>query len=129
MKLEFQVCSLEQAKKLDGLGLIQKSLYYHNTFYNTSSTTPNELFTMIEGNNEVNLDDDGDEKSYIKNHRWYCAYTTAELLKINNETITLNYAQLSMSALAVADHLIGRIERGEFSVREYNEKLLSDGLS
>ena len=123
MELEFQVCSLEQAKKLDSLGLIQKSLYYHNTFYNTSSTTPKELLSMIKDNHEVNLDDYGDEKSYIKNHRWYSAFTTAELLEINNETITLNYTQLSMSAWAVADHLIGRIERGEFSIREYYEKV------
>ena len=129
MKLEFQVCSLEQAKKIDSLGLIQESLFYHNTFFNTSSTTPTKLFTTIDDNNEVNLDEDGNEKSYIKNHRWYCAYNTAELLEINNETITLNSAQLSMSACAVADHLIGRIEREEFSVREYNEKLLLNGLS
>ena len=124
MKLEFQVCSLEQAKKLDSFGLFQKSLYYYNTFYNTSSTVPDKLLIMLDDNNETHLDEDGDEKSYIKGHRWYSAYTTAELLFINNETITLNYEQLSTSACAVADHLIGRIERGEFSVSEYNKKQL-----
>lgn len=124
MTLEHQVCTLEQAKKLDSFGLYQKSMYFHNTFYNTSSTTPDTLLSMIDDNNEIHLDNNGDEKIFIKNHRWYSAYTTAELLFINNETITLNYLQLNTSAWAVADHLIGRIERGEFSVSEYNEKQL-----
>lgn len=124
LKLEYQICSLEQAKKLDALGLYQKSIYYYNTFYNTSSGKIGDLCITINDDNKINLDDDGDEKPYIKNHRWYSAFTTSELLKINSETITLDSDVLNAPACFVAERLISRIENGDFSVSEFNSKHL-----
>jgi hypothetical protein len=111
MDLKFHVCSFEQAKKIDELGIQQESLFYYNTFNNISSSDPLKLYTILTDNNDVDLDENGDEKKYITNHNYYSAFTTGELLVILNKTITLNQNELKESASVLATHLINQIKK------------------
>lgn len=69
MKLENQVCSLEQAKKLNNLGVFQVSLYYHwYTEIETRLGLDHTLFIKPHG-----------ELSNSYNTEYYSAFNVAEL--------------------------------------------------
>lgn len=117
MKLQDQVCLLEQAKKLKELGVAQDSLFRY-CYYRDNS------FGL-----EVNIGEDWITDDGIK-HNWdsskesfASAFSVAELLLMNNETITINYMQLIKPAEALADHLIGRITNSEITIDEVNQRL------
>ncbi len=65
MKLENQVCTLEQAKKLKELGIVQDSLFYH------IECNPNVF--------EIEQIDENSYKNYDKGDPVFSAFTVAEL--------------------------------------------------
>jgi hypothetical protein len=80
MKLENQVCTIEQAKKLKELGVIQDSLFYYRNYqyskhklrHNGNRPTPNQqVFNDLALGTDLHSD-------YVMNES-YSAFTVAEL--------------------------------------------------
>lgn len=104
MKLSQQVCTIEQAKHLQKLGINQRY--------------PSSGYYMWFGNGDRNYVGENNGVNCIAT-----AFTSSELLVMNGELITLNELQLPHSAFHLADHLIGRLDRGELTVEEVNTHL------
>lgn len=113
MKIENQVCSLEQAKRLKELGIEQENYSFK---WMDEGSIP-YLTDKFRGNWS------NDPRMVVDVIGEYRAFTVAELLFMNHETITINTLQLASSAEALADHLIGRIERGDITIDEINARL------
>jgi hypothetical protein len=112
MKLQNQVCSLKSANELSKWGITQgKSVF----FYDTWMADKNKLQF-----NSGHQNGDG----YKNPESCFSAFTTAELLLMNGELITINNQQLPISAEAIADHLLGRLERDEVSAETCNSRLV-----
>lgn len=79
MKLEDRVCSMELAKKLNELKVKRSQFedtWWWTEFYNTSSTTPDTLFSTLVSYDKL---EEMRERSYLKELRAYSAFTVAEL--------------------------------------------------
>jgi hypothetical protein len=110
MNLQDQVCTLKQAKTLDHLGIIPG---------------PTAFSWRFDEGMKWRIDPDGYFDPEADGVELYPALTAAELGKANGETITINTAQWDAPAAALADHLIGRLERNEVTVGEINSSLQS----
>jgi hypothetical protein len=81
MKFENQVTCLELSKRLQELGVKQKSLFYWASFRNESSPKeqwPNVYNVIIYCEEKINYK----ERSYLKDKKFYSAFTVAELGEI-----------------------------------------------
>jgi hypothetical protein len=145
MKLQDQVCTLEQAKKLSELGINQKSLFYY-----TQDNTPLNSNLATWGYRQENM------PVYVKYLRQsdistsdlffeYSAFTVAELgMMLPSETLTIRrgseylefpnwewenegqqkgWGCFDTEASARADHLIMLLENNLIKVKEVNERL------
>lgn len=127
MILEQQVCTTEQGLKLHKLGVVKNESYFqwmevvcNDTEKKWAIFRPNtgEFDRMCD--DPVHDDIDGED---FETARECSAFTVAELLLMNNQTITINNLQCMKPAEALADHLIGRLERGEVTPEECNQRL------
>lgn len=116
MKIENQVCTLEQAKKLKDIGISQVSQYHHFSlgFWSDGKGNYPEKFELAYHKTAP--------EGYIKA---YSAFTSAELLAMISNTITINILQCAQPASALADHFIWLIETKELSIDECNDRLLN----
>jgi hypothetical protein len=120
MKLENQVCTLEQSKKLKELGICQKSFLY----YINGTTTPGTLSS---------------KEKIIFNLHW-SAFTVAELgimfgKGTNSAALLYDAVQDQMNrshsfTIALSPHflgncLIGLLETGRITIEEINQRLQS----
>lgn len=117
MKLEKQVCTFEQGIKLKKFDIMQVSQFHHfcTGFHSDGNGNYPPKYILAHHNNAP----DG----YVGNEGC-SAFTTAELLLMNGETITINNQQLPISAEAIADHLLWRLERDEVTAEECNYRLI-----
>lgn len=115
MRLQNQVCTLEQAKKLKALGVDQKSLFY-------------KPIHGIEGLDETPLFGEA-----IRNGRMICnqkelvvsAFTVAELgAMLEDEKATVVESVDKTEAESRAEHLIWLLENGHFDLEIVNRELL-----
>lgn len=107
MKLVNQVCLLSQTIKLEELGVYGFSLFH-----------------WWDNNAEPFVDNHSEDAEHPWLNDLGNAFTTAELLIMNGETITINYMQLEYSAQQVADHIIHKIINGELSAETCNNRLV-----
>lgn len=121
MKLENQVCSIEQAEKLKELGVKQESLFYwtHSEKWGIMpkksidfSGNPTSVFTASELI-QMNISFGGIEYS-DKNHKFY--------MQTSFEPKEFTYYDTFSQALAY--RLISAIENGWTTIEEVNERLL-----
>lgn len=130
MKLENQVCTLEQAKKLKELGIVQDSLFSwrKGEFYNTGEW----IFEWYVTNDAYDFEIEPSES--------YSAFTVAELGMMlggiftieRNEKLGLYFASTPKGkkkalnftiASALTSELIGEIEERSISIQEINNRL------
>jgi hypothetical protein len=140
MKIEQQVCTLEQAKRLKELGVKQESLFYHYVTYSQKDGQSMGIFYTKA---------DAEKKQHEYRYNWNCptelfsAYTVAELGEIlpsshystnneylgwrcyngDNKEIINVYANNEAECRAAA--IIHLLEQKIITVEEINKRLAS----
>lgn len=127
MKLEKQVCNLEQAMKLEELGVKQESLFYYKA---------NEIQTVLS---------ERQMKEWLSKYlfgcnKYYSAFTASELVQMNEncygisfsdkkkkfysgEAVSNNVVYYENFAQACAAKLINAIEKEWVTIEEINQRL------
>ena len=145
MKLQDQFCTLEQAKKLKELGIIQDGYYcfLENSASKIEFGDINEMFEHHIHDYEISVHPDGFDGSF-KEQSWI-AFTAAELgVMLPSETLTIRrgseesdipnwewenegqgtgWGCFDNEAAARADHLIMLIEKKLTTAEEVNQRL------
>lgn len=118
MQLEEQVCTVEQAKKLDELGVFDRGIFHWREFENKK--TKEVRYGVTYGG----VGEWQDMRQW-KPMKRYSAFTVAELFVMNDEYFVVNENECHSLASIIANRLIKRIENNSLQASEVNQRLLN----
>lgn len=134
MKLQDQVCTLEQARRLKELGIIQESIWFWTFPVNERMISTKKGIIHNTTCEDILIDNDGDEFD----HEIAAAFTVAELGAMigkgtNAASLLYDAVQdqmnrshsftIVLSAQFVANCLMGMLETGRVTAEEVNARL------
>lgn len=129
MNFEWQVCSIEQAEELHGLGVLNPSdlfvWFWSVKASDISSENPGYKKTKSLGiKSQLNANKEG-EPIYVTDEKLpgLVTYSTFNAFTLSEIALMLGYSWVSNNARDAADRLIMEIKNGTTSANEVNAKL------
>jgi hypothetical protein len=121
-RAEFQVCTVEQAVKLNHLGVLQSAMFYW-LYYTNSYKKSLHIYKAANKIYGFALKKFGD-KSVVE---MVCAFTAAELLVMIGSPIKIE--RPNTAAQDLGEYLIQQIEESKITVDEVNERIGNNNLA
>jgi hypothetical protein len=123
MKLEYQVCTLEQAKKLHELGVAQNSLFYY--YQDKVPSNPNMYYFGYKQDSmpfQISFSQKG-KLSTSNIHAEYSAFTVSELGVMLPPANDLQVESFKTEAECRASMLIELMQRNIITNKQCNQRL------
>lgn len=117
MKISQQVCSLDQAKRLQELGILQDAMWFY-VYYSNSNSFSLNLKKSADGLYDYSLKKYGDD----------CVMHLCAAFTISELAMSLQVETGSLNPVMLADQLIAEIESGAQSIDTINLRFFSEDI-